>query len=258
MTSDINMKVQTSSLITSLPNPKVDFITRVNQFVDAKLTDAERLIYEQIISSIDCFQLSELKHKYKSKIDSFQLNDKDEIKYLDLPFWLISYLKRFSLFELNKNLNGNFLDIGSGPGIFCAIAQSSGFSAKGFDVDNEFYSDLCGVLNVDRYICPVLPMVPLEPCDIKYSVITIIAHCFDNIVDLTSRKSRKWSRNEWQFFFNDLVGRLDTNGKLVLDLNFRDRIKDGMSISDIYNCLPEGMVTTFIKRPNAMIFNMRH
>jgi hypothetical protein len=238
--------------ITS-PNPKIVYKDRLNQFKNI-LNKEQKLIYEKIISTINIDQINRVRFKWKSEIDQSDPNDKSEIKYLDIPYFLTSQIKRFFLFELEKNVSGKLLDIGSGGGFFCAIANAVGYKAKGIDVPNELYEDLCRVFGVNRVINRVHAMAPLEIKINKYSIVNVAAQTFDISKDTITGFIKPWGKIEWSYFFQDIINRLDTDGRLVLDLNFRESSERGISVSDIFSCLPHGKITRFPSRPKTLVY----
>ena len=136
-------------------------------------------------------------------------------KYLDLETWMQINLQRVRELELDYAPPSNILDIGCGAGYFLYISKMLGHNVLGLDVDDmPMFRELTELLRIPRVIARVQAFQALPDLDRKFDLITAHLICFNN-----HKSDKLWGPSEWDYFLNDLAGRLTPQGRVWLELN---------------------------------------
>jgi len=133
-------------------------------------------------------------------------------------------------YQLNlKKKNLNIVDLGCGAGYFVYFAGLKGHNALGLDraTSPEFdpigpevfnlMTNFFGIRKVSHNIQPFVPLpIEINNCDL----ITAFNAWFDgNYLSGTERKYCPWDLKTWEYFLEDSISRLNSMGRLYLDVN---------------------------------------
>lgn len=191
--------------------------SRLREHPSPKLRDLPAAIER----SIDRQELEklwlEVKKEYKSSPTS-------AAKYAKPKQWLLLNTLRAAELGLQETKGLRILDIGCGPAYFLRVARTLDHSAEGVDaptsyltdVERRVYSRLIDILQMGRYVTPLLieRFAPLPYAEGSYDLITAFWICFNR-----HRQADEWGRPEWEFFVEDARRKLRPGGRLFLDLN---------------------------------------
>ncbi|MDI1286391.1 MAG: hypothetical protein PSV46_18545 [Reyranella sp.] len=99
------------------------------------------------------------------------------------------------------------------------VCRFYGHHAVGIDVADAFYEGLAACLGVQRTVVRVEAQTPLPDLGGRFDLITACDIAFNEKREGKTR-GLYWSREDWQFFLNDLVAhQLRTPGTIYLKLN---------------------------------------
>ncbi|MDL2279613.1 class I SAM-dependent methyltransferase, partial [Desulfovibrio sp. OttesenSCG-928-G11] len=177
----------------------------------------------------------ELLYKYRAKRQAASLMSRPELreaceiareegargdpetwrKYLNIERYIMLNLRRVYSLGLHDCRPLSVLDIGAGAGFFLYVCKLYGHEVIGFDSNQgNFYQKIHAALNVPCLCSRVLPLTPLPEFQKKFDLITAFAVCFHEA------DGRKWSKEEWRFFYIDLLdNHCKDDGRIHLHLN---------------------------------------
>ena len=165
---------------------------------------------DAIIQTIDREQFERIRQRH-----AVEHPGEDWPKYLDLPRWIATNLRRIRRTELDISPPRRVLDLGSGAGYFAYIAQLLGHQVTGLDIDEvQMFAEMTRLLGVKRIIHRVRPFVPLPNLGDNFDLITGFQVCFNN-----HKQAGLWGIPEWNFFLDDLAQHLNPGGRVWLELN---------------------------------------
>lgn len=146
-----------------------------------------------------------------------------ELKYIDCAYWLWHKLGLAIELGLDKAPPLRLLDLGTGAGHLCAVANSFGHKTLGLDVENEIYGGLCELLGVTRIIGRVDRRQPLQDLGQRFDLITALSIVFDLIPG-----GQFWSKDDWRWFLDHLIEHhLQPSGQIFFWLNsYRDEQRE--------------------------------
>ena len=147
-------------------------------------------------------------------------------KYADVGHWLTINLPRLEELALEGSPPKQILDLGCGAGFFLFLAKQSGHSCVGLDVGDYPLSDeLIELFGVYKITWRIRAFEPLPDFGRQFDLITAFSAAFNRNAD----ESRGWTRDEWEFFLNDLSRQLNPGGQILLEINSG---KDGRYFPD--------------------------
>jgi SAM-dependent methyltransferase len=144
-------------------------------------------------------------------LDGFQ-------KYLDLDRMITESVNRCHKLGLANTSGLDILDIATGFGYFPFVAQSYGHRVESLDEYDDIYSQgIVDLLKINRKVFEILPFKPLPDYGKKFDLITMF---FPSFVSYMNEPS--WGKKEWIFLLDNMLGQLKPNGKIYLELLYRD------------------------------------
>jgi len=161
-------------------------------------------------------------------------------KYFDLKRFLSLNIKRYHALKIRKKQQV-IVDLGCGGGFFVYYAIRQGHYAVGLDrgksadFDTQgppVYDLMTNFFQIPKIKHTILPYQPLPSNIQNADLITGFNTWFDGKYG-ENRTYAPWTLEEWKFFFEDLKGRLNPAGRIVLEVNEKWEYKLGYY-------LPEG------------------
>ena len=164
---------------------------------------------EPLLDRIDQARLHDIQQRYASSPLNYA-------KYADIPRWLKRHAAKIQDLQLHRARPKDILDLGCGGGFFLFIAQHFGHSGVGLDIDEfPLFRELTNLLAVPRVVWTITPFQPLPEFDRKFDLITAFSTRFNR----DPADVHVWGVKEWNFFLDDLAGRLKPNGQVFLEIN---------------------------------------
>ena len=167
--------------------------------------------FEKILQTVNIEKFRFFQNKYK---DSSPYPGYS--KYLNIEEWLEVKLVEVYKLGLNKSINLDILDIGTGAGYFPFVCNYYGHNSMALDLGNiPMYNEIIKLLNINRQDYEIKSFEKLPDLGKKFDLIAAFSICFNqhDTPDL-------WNVNEWHFFLKDLaINHLKEKGKVYLVLN---------------------------------------
>ena len=170
---------------------------------------ASPIALEPLLARIDQNRLREMQRRYASSPLNYA-------KYADVARWLKRHVAKVQDLQLHRVPPKEILDLGCGGGFFLFIARQFGHSGVGLDVDEfPLFQELTSLLEVPRVVYTIEPFRLLPVFDRKFDLITAFSTRFNrDRVD-----QHVWGAKEWNFFLDDLGGRLKPGGQVFFEIN---------------------------------------
>ena len=177
-----------------------------------------------ISAEIDLERLTTL-HREAKAIPGDEMN---VAKYFAHRPSLRSRLIAAARMGLHQTKGLKVLDIGCGPGWFLAVANHLGHDCTGMDLPLEMirpedrlaYTAVPEILHcADRIIRTSIEKFTPIPAAGPYDLIACTLVCFDGHWNDTP-----WGAEEWEYFLDDALGKLNPGGQLYLELNNKPTI----------------------------------
>lgn len=225
-----------------------DFAARVQE-ITMCITDArEKAIFEKAVSAVNPADVARFQNDWRTKIERKMYKDKDGVcraplawefggsycapfKYADIAFWLWWRARWIVELDLDRTALKKILDIGVGPGHFCALANVFGHTTVGIDIKDPFYADMCNVLRVDRREEPVYARQAMADLGMAFDLVTIMWQSFDIHTAPKDSTRLYWQIADWEFLLRDLAcNQLVEQGRIFIRLN--PQVIDGIDVYD--------------------------
>lgn len=170
---------------------------------------ASPIALEPLLARIDQNRLREMQRRYASSPLNYA-------KYADVARWLKRHVAKVQDLQLHRVPPKEILDLGCGGGFFLFIARQFGHSGVGLDVDEfPLFQELTSLLDVPRVVCTIEPFRSLPVFDRKFDLITAFSTRFNR----DRADQHVWGAKEWNFFLDDLGGRLKPGGQVFFEIN---------------------------------------
>ncbi len=164
---------------------------------------------EPLLACIDQNRLREMQQRYASSPLNYA-------KYADVARWLKRHVAKVHDLQLHRVPPREILDLGCGGGFFLFIARQYGHSGVGLDVDEfPLFQELTSLLDVPRVVCTIEPFRSLPAFDRKFDLITAFSTRFNR----DRADQQVWGVREWNFFLDDISGRLKPGGQVFFEIN---------------------------------------
>lgn len=164
-----------------------------------------------ILAGIDAGRFAAIRARYRDADP-----DPGWSKYLELRAWTRIAVERALGLALDRGPACDVLDLGTGCGYFPFVCRHYGHRAHALDLDdNALYNEMVELLAIDRRPCAIEAGVALPDLGTRFDWVTGFMVCFNN-----HKRDDLWGPSEWQFFLDDVRGRLlKPGGHLHLELN---------------------------------------
>ena len=168
----------------------------------------QKSLTKELIASVSEEELKKIEQRY--------LNPRRPgLKYLHLDRWMSVGVQRAIKLKLHKAAPCRVLDLGCGTGYFLAAARHLGHDVLGLDLDEvEIFNELMEMLKLTRVEHRINAFEPLPDMGMPFDMITAFMVRF-NIRDINDH----WGFEEWRYFLDDCVSRLNPGGQIYLSLN---------------------------------------
>jgi len=165
----------------------------------------------QVLAGLDLQSLHQLNLKWGDSDDRV-----NPPKYLSYEEWLPKNIRRaLDAGLLDSGPRKRILDLGCGPCWFLLVARKLHHNALGIDVPGHpFYPEVAELLGFKPSPHRIRPFDPLPASLQSFDLITAHMTCFNR-----HGKHRPWGASEWGYFLDDLLPRLQTGGRMILELN---------------------------------------
>jgi 2-polyprenyl-3-methyl-5-hydroxy-6-metoxy-1,4-benzoquinol methylase len=192
-------------------------------------------LLEQMVAEANRRGFEKIARKHSDSKDSSR-------KYLDLSEHGEEAVQLAARLDLLDSKPLRILDIGCGAGLFLFALQQSGHRVVGIDLsDTQLYNDMVELLGISRLVHRVEPRQKLPDFGEPFDLITAFSICFDNM------ESRKvWGPDEWKFFLDDCISRLNPGGRIFLNFNpknGRDFNYIPTSVAQMLRAMPNGKLS---------------
>ena len=163
----------------------------------------------RLLAKIDQRRLRQIQERYASSPLNYA-------KYADVERWLKRHIARAQDLKLHRSSSRQILDLGCGGGFFLFIARHHGHSVLGLDIDEfPLMRELVELFEVPRTVWSIQPFQPLPDFGRKFDLITAFSTRFNR----DEKDERVWGVAEWNYFLDDVAGRLNPGGRVFFEIN---------------------------------------
>jgi len=156
--------------------------------------------------------LDSMRRRYKQS----GTEKRPSLKYLELSVHLAAAVREADWLGLFDTGPKTVLDLGCGPGYFLYTLQEHGHEVMGLDLDEDpMYNELVRLLEIPRVVHRITRFERLPDFDKPFDLITAYSICFNR----NNEGEEVWGRDEWSFFIDDSLSRLQPHGRLCLQFN---------------------------------------
>ncbi len=213
-----------STLLKLLKAPRAGFSDwRERRQIDRVRSRRAKLTTENLLRDVDQAELQRIRAQYS------EMGERPDVfwtKYLDVEKWLkvnVRYAKNYGLIAKPPR---RVLDLGCGGGYFLVVCRRLGSRVVGIDLDKDrVLNEMIAVFKLRRVVQEIRAFVTLPKFWRKFDLITAFMICFNY-----PSNQPAWGVPEWEFFLDDVSGRLTRGGRVILGLN-RDLV-DGTLYTD--------------------------
>lgn len=207
-----------------LKTPQAAFIEWMARRAAARVRARKAsLTIDNLLRNVDRAELQRIRAQYS------EAGDRPDVfwtKYLDVEKWLALNIRYANEYQLIAHPPRDVLDLGCGGGYFLVVCRHLGARVVGIDLNKDLVlNEMIAAFHLKRVVWHIRAFVTLPKFRQKFDLITAFMICFNFP---TNRPA--WGVAEWDFFLNDLIGRLKTGGRVILGLN-RDLV-DGTLYDD--------------------------
>ena len=135
------------------------------------------------------------------------------LKWLDTAYWLYEKILWTDRLGLYQSQGQRILDLGAGGGHFCVVARNQGHEPVALDRDDDYFSEICTLLGVERVVHTIARRRPLPDLG-RFDLITAFN------VNFNHRAHGPWRKADWRWFLNHLIlSQLRPGGRIFLTPN---------------------------------------
>lgn len=163
----------------------------------------------QFLRKIDNVRLRDIQRRYANSPQKYA-------KYADIERWLARHLENLRRLGLDTSPPKSIVDLGCGGGFFLFLCQEFGHDVRGVDVDDfDLLGELCELFGVPCTVWRIEAMKPLPHFSQKFDWITAFSTRFNR----DAQDRHVWSKDEWNFFLDNVARHLAPGGKVFFEIN---------------------------------------